>query len=107
MLLTLAQWSCGRRVGVVQAKRQIHRARLGRPHRRWCLVAQGLLPPPLVVLGLKQAALPTPVVFAFPSSTTLFGGIWKYSQALTALLVMKASSFSRQITIPGRRTSGG
>src|SRR6516164_2103765 len=48
-LLLLALWSCGRRVSVAQAQRQIHRAHPGRPHRRWSLVTQGLVRPAVVV----------------------------------------------------------
>ena len=44
-LQLLALWSCGRRVSVAQAQRQIHRAHPGRPHRRWSLVTQGLVRP--------------------------------------------------------------
>src|SRR5215469_10825645 len=49
VLLLLALWSCGRRASVVQAQRQIHRARRGRPRRRRSLVAQSLVQPALVV----------------------------------------------------------
>src|SRR6516165_5029876 len=45
----MALWSCGRRVSVVQAQRQIHGAPLGRPGRRRRLVAQGLVRPAVII----------------------------------------------------------
>ena len=57
----LALWSCGRRAGVVQAQRQIHRAFAGQLRRTYALVARvmliRLIDCPSMKIGREQSSL--------------------------------------------------